>query len=73
MFIGFGVAVLRHRLLLPGRITTARYYYPYGGSYGHGSWYNPNTGRYGSRSVAYGPYGGYSYNQGYNPKTGRSS
>ena len=40
-------------------------------SYGHGSWYNPNTGGYGSRSVYYGPYGGYSYNQGYNPKTGR--
>jgi hypothetical protein len=50
------------------------YYYPYYGySYGHGSWYNPNTGGYGSRSVWYGPYGGYSYNQGYNPQTGRAS
>jgi hypothetical protein len=47
------------------------YYYPYWGSYGHGSWYNPATGRYGSRSVWYGPYGGYSYTQGYNPRTGR--
>lgn len=48
------------------------YYYPYwGGSYGHGSWYNPVTGGYGSRSVWYGPYGGYSYTQGYNPRTGR--
>jgi hypothetical protein len=47
------------------------YYYPYWGSYGHGAWYNPATGRYGSRSVWYGPYGGYSYTQGYNPRTGR--
>ena len=46
-------------------------YYPYWGSYGHGSWYNPATGGYGSRSVWYGPYGGYSYSQGYNPKSGR--
>jgi hypothetical protein len=47
------------------------YYYPYWGSYGHGRWYNPATGRYASRSVWYGPYGGYSYTQGYNPRTGR--
>jgi len=46
-------------------------YYPYWGSYGHGSWYNPATGGYGSRSVWYGPYGGYSYTRGYNPRTGR--
>ncbi|MFH1981662.1 MAG: hypothetical protein ABIL58_07455, partial [Pseudomonadota bacterium] len=46
------------------------FYYPYWGSYGHGSWYNPATGGYGSRSVWYGPYGGYSYTQGYNPATG---
>ena len=46
-------------------------YYPYYASYGHGSWYNPTTGRYGARSVAYGPYGGYSYNEGYNPRSGR--
>ncbi len=47
------------------------YYYPYWGSYGHGSWYNPVTGGFGSRSVWYGPYGGYSYTRGYNPRTGR--
>lgn len=47
------------------------YYYPYYASYGHGYWYNPVTGGYGSRSVWYGPYGGYSYSQGYNPRTGR--
>ncbi len=46
-------------------------YYPYRGSYGHGSWYNPATGGYGSRSVWYGPYGGYSYTEGYNPRSGR--
>lgn len=46
-------------------------YYPYWGSYGHGSWYNPATGGYGSRSAWYGPYGGYSFTNGYNPKTGR--
>ncbi len=46
-------------------------YYPYWGSYGHGNWYNPVTGGFGSRSVWYGPYGGYSYTQGYNPRTGR--
>jgi hypothetical protein len=46
-------------------------YYPYWGSYGHGSWYNPATGGYGSRSVWYGPYGGYSYTRGYNPRIGR--
>jgi hypothetical protein len=46
-------------------------YYPYWGSYGHGSWYNPATGGYGSRSVWYGPYGGYSFTNGYNPRTGR--
>ncbi len=50
---------------------SGRYYYPYPASYGHGSWYNPATGGYGSRSVWYGPYGGYSYTQGYNPATGR--
>jgi hypothetical protein len=47
------------------------FYYPYRTSYGYGSWYNPATGGYGSRSVWYGPYGGYSYNQGYNSQTGR--
>jgi hypothetical protein len=40
-------------------------------SYGHGNFYNPNTGRYTTRSVWQGPYGGYSYNQFSNPNTGR--
>jgi hypothetical protein len=48
-----------------------RYYFPYYTAYGYGSWYNPATGGYGSRSFWVGPYGGYSYNQGYNPVTGR--
>lgn len=47
------------------------YYYPYPVAYGHGSYYNPATGGYASRSVWVGPYGGYSYNQAYNPRTGR--
>lgn len=46
-------------------------YYAFWGSYGYGTWYNPATGGYGSRSVWYGPYGGYSYTEGYNPSTGR--
>jgi hypothetical protein len=46
-------------------------YYPYWATYGHGSWYNPATGAFASRSVVYGPYGGFSYTQGYNPATGR--
>lgn len=40
-------------------------------SYGHGSFYNPRTGNYGTRSVWYGPYGGYSYNEHYSPRSGR--
>ena len=47
------------------------YWYPWSYSYGYGSFYNPVTGAYGTRSVWYGPYGGYSYNQAYNPTTGR--
>jgi hypothetical protein len=47
------------------------YYYPWFMSYGHGNFYNPNTGRYTTRSVWAGPYGGYSYNQFTNPNTGR--
>ena len=63
--------VLRHRLVLPA-VRLRRVLLPVlRRSYGHGSWYNPNTGGYGSRSVYYGPYGGYSYSQGYNPTTGR--
>ena len=48
-----------------------RYYYPYRYSYGYGSFYNPRTGTYGTRSSWYGPYGGYSYNQYHNPRSGR--
>ena len=73
MFIGFGVAYYGTGYYYPPYYYGGGYYPYYGGSYGHGSWYNPNTGGYGSRSVHYGPYGGYSYNQGYNPKTGRHS
>jgi hypothetical protein len=47
------------------------HYYPWYVSYGHGNYYNPNTGRYTTRSVWQGPYGGYSYNQFSNPNTGR--
>jgi hypothetical protein len=58
---------------------TGWYYPPYRGllyyslfmSYGHGNFYNPNTGRYTTRSVWQGPYGGYSYNQFSNPNTSR--
>jgi hypothetical protein len=58
---------------------TGWYYPPYRGlfyyslfmSYGHGNFYNPNTGRYTTRSVWQGPYGGHSYNQFSNPNTGR--
>ena len=47
------------------------YWYPQFSSYGYGSFYNPATGSYATRSVWYGPYGGYSYNEAYNPTTGR--
>jgi hypothetical protein len=46
-------------------------YYPYYYPYGYGSYYNPVTGRYATRSVWYGPYGGYSYNEYANRRTGR--
>ena len=46
----------------------AYWYYPV--SYGYGSWYNSSTGRYGERSVAYGPYGGIAATSVYNPRTG---
>ncbi|MEH6813688.1 MAG: hypothetical protein V7677_14230 [Motiliproteus sp.] len=46
----------------------AYWYYP--PSYGYDSWYNPTTGRYGERSVAYGPYGGTAAGSVYNPRTG---
>ena len=70
VFLAFGMAYYGTGWYYPPYIY-GPYYFPYGGSYGHGSWYNPATGRYGSRSVWYGPYGGYSYTQGYNPRTGR--
>ena len=70
VFLAFGVAYYGTGWYYPPYIY-GPFYYPYWGSYGHGSWYNPTTGRYGSRSVWYGPYGGYSFTQGYNPRTGR--
>jgi hypothetical protein len=70
MFVAYGVAYYGTGWYYPPYYAYP-YYYPYGGAYGHGSWYNPATGRYGSRSVWAGPYGGYSYNQAYNPRTGR--
>ena len=46
------------------------YYWHYPTSYGYGAWYNPATGVYGQRAVAYGPYGGAAATSVYNPKTG---
>jgi hypothetical protein len=55
------------------------YYYHYGGypyyyyrpySYGISAVYNPMTGAYGRRGIAYGPYGGYGRSYGYNPSSG---
>jgi hypothetical protein len=46
-------------------------YFAYRPAYGHGSYYNPNTGAYGSRSSWSGPFGGYSYADAYNPNTNR--
>jgi hypothetical protein len=48
-------------------------YYPYywwPPTYGYGSWYNPNTGRYGRTVVGYGPYGAAGSAAFYNPETG---
>jgi hypothetical protein len=48
-------------------------YYPYywwPPTYGYGSWYNPNTGRYGEAVVGYGPYGAAGSAAFYNPETG---
>jgi hypothetical protein len=48
-------------------------YYPYywwPPTYGYGSWYNPNTGRYGEAIVSYGPYGAAGGAAVYNPETG---
>ena len=46
------------------------YYFPHYPSYGYGGWYNPWTGGYGRRAVAYGPYGGAGVSARYNPRTG---
>ncbi|HSC26353.1 MAG TPA: hypothetical protein VLD67_03710, partial [Vicinamibacterales bacterium] len=73
IYVGFGIGYYGTGWYYPPYYYGGYYYPYYGYSYGHGSWYNPNTGGYGSRSVWYGPYGGYSYNQGYNPSTGRAS
>jgi hypothetical protein len=70
VFVAFGLAWYGTGWYYPPYIY-GPIYYPYWGSYGHGSWYNPATGGYGSRSVWYGPYGGYTFTQGYNPRTGR--
>jgi hypothetical protein len=70
MFVAYGMVYYGTGWYYPPYIY-GPYYYPYWGSYGHGSWYNPATGGFASRSVWYGPYGGYSYTQGYNPRTGR--
>ena len=51
MFIGFGVAYYGTGYYYPPYYYGGYYYPYYGGSYGHGSWYNPNTGGFGSRSV----------------------
>ena len=49
------------------------YYYPFYPTYGYGAWYNPWTGAYGRRAVAYGPYGGAGIGARYNPRTGTYS
>lgn len=69
VYISYGVAVYGTGWYYPPYY--GRYYYPWFMSYGHGNFYNPNTGRYTTRSVWQGPYGGYSYNQFSNPNTGR--
>jgi hypothetical protein len=45
-------------------------YYPWPPTYGYGSWYDPDTGRYGESIVAYGPYGAAGSSAVYNPETG---
>ena len=45
-------------------------YYPWPPSYGYGSWYNPNTGRYGESITGYGPFGAARSTAVYNPDTG---
>jgi len=45
-------------------------YYPWPPSYGYGSWYNPNTGRYGESITGYGPFGAARSTAVFNPDTG---
>jgi hypothetical protein len=45
-------------------------YYPWPPTYGYGSWYDPDTGRYGEAIVGYGPYGAAGSAAVYNPETG---
>jgi hypothetical protein len=45
-------------------------YWPYGYTYGAGTWYNERTGTYGRSAVAYGPYGGIGRAAAYNPTSG---
>ena len=46
------------------------YYYSYPYTYGISAAYNPATGTYARRGVAYGPYGGMGRSAAYNPTTG---
>jgi hypothetical protein len=45
-------------------------YYPHYPTYGYGASYNPWTGAYTRKAVAYGPYGGAGVASRYNPRTG---
>jgi hypothetical protein len=45
-------------------------YYPWPPTYGYGSWYDPDTGRYGEAVVGYGPFGAAGGAAVYNPETG---
>ena len=45
-------------------------YYPYPPTYGYGSWYDPETGRYGEKITAYGRDGTAAIAAMYNPTTG---
>ncbi len=45
-------------------------YYPYPPTYNHGSWYDPETGRFGRSVVGYGAYGNAGVAAVFNPKTG---
>ena len=70
MYVGYGVPWYGTGWYYPPYLWGG-YYYPYYVAYGHGSWYNPSTGGFGTRSVYYGPYGGYTQTAGYNARTGR--